>query len=179
MSTKHSAEFKAEVAIEALNLSTGDLDEFAKLKGVSTSQILEWVSLLKENSASIFEDSQTSQAAHHHASGENVNLETEDEILVAAVAHGVHDDNLNYNKLFFWTTFGTGLVIVIVVGLIQFAEASWFNAQNEASINSEYSQIKELKAKDAETLNSYGVVDLENGTYRIPIDQAINKIAEN
>jgi len=63
--------------------------------------------------------------------------------------------------------------------LIQFAQASWFDAQNEAAVNSQFSEIKELKAKDAETLNSYGVVDLENGTYRIPIDQAINKIAEN
>jgi|18_taG_2_1085343.scaffolds.fasta_scaffold00310_4 regulator of replication initiation timing len=179
MSTKHNAKFKAQVAIEALNLSEGDLEEFAKVKGVSTDQVLDWVSQLKENSATIFEEGQDAHSGHHHASGENVNLETEDELLIAAVSHGVNDDNLNYNKLFFWTTFGTGLVIVIIYGLIQFAQASWFDAQNEAAVNSQYSEIKELKAKHAETLNSYGVVDLENGTYRIPIDQAINKIAEN
>ncbi|OAN63976.1 hypothetical protein A8B79_14405 [Balneola sp. EhC07] len=179
MSTKHNAKFKAQVAIEALNLSAGDLEEFAKVKGVSTDQVLDWVSQLKENSATIFEEGQDAHSGHHHASGENVNLETEDELLIAAVSHGVNDDNLNYNKLFFWTTFGTGLVVVIIYGLIQFAQASWFDAQNEAAVNSQFSEIKELKAKDAETLNSYGVVDLENGTYRIPIDQAINKIAEN
>ncbi|MEO9886792.1 MAG: hypothetical protein ABJR05_12140 [Balneola sp.] len=178
MSTKHSAEFKAQTALEAISLPLGELGAFAKKKGVSKDEVVDWVSALKEKSADLFADGAGSHGGHH-ASGENVNLETEDELLSAAVAHGVNDDNLNYNKLFFWTTFGTGLVIVIIVGLIQFAEASWFNAQKEASINSEYSKIKELKAKDAETLNSFGVVDLENGTYRIPIDQAINNIAEN
>ncbi|XWN36017.1 MAG: hypothetical protein ROO71_08630 [Balneola sp.] len=179
MSTKHSAEFKAQTALEAISLPVGELDDFANKKGVSKDEVIEWVTALKKNSATLFGDGADAHGGHHHASGENVNLETEDDALVAAVSHGVHDDNLNYNKLFFWTTFGTGLVVVIIFGLIQFAEASWFNAQNEASINSEYSKIKELKAKDAETLNSYGVVDLENGTYRIPIDQAINNIAEN
>jgi len=178
MSTKHSAEFKAQTALEAISLPLGELDNFAKKKGVSKNEVVEWVAALKEKSADLFNDGDDSHSGHH-ASGENVNLETEDELLSAAVSHGVNDDNLNYKKLFFWTTFGTGLVVVIVVALIQFAQASWFNAQNEASINSEYSKIKELKAKDLEKLNSYGVVDLENGTYRIPIDQAINNIAEN
>ncbi len=179
MSTKHSAEFKAQTALEAISLPVGELDDFAKKKGVSKDEVIEWVAALKKNSATLFAEGSDAHDGHHHASGENVNLETEDELLIAAVSHGVNDDNLNYNKLFFWTTFGTGLVVVIIYGLIQFAQASWFDAQNEASVNSQYSEIKELKAKDAETLNSYGVVDLENGTYRIPIDQAINKIAEN
>ena len=71
------------------------------------------------------------------------------------------------------------MVVIIIVALIQFAQASVFNAQNEASINSGDSKIKELKAKDKETLNTYGVVDLEKGVYRIPIEQAITNIAEN
>jgi hypothetical protein len=179
MSTKHSAEFKAQTALEAISLPVGELDGFAKKKGVSKNEVIEWVAALKKNSATLFAEGADAHGDHHHASGENVNLETEDEILAAAVAHGVHNDDLNYNKLFFWTTFGTGLVVVIIYGLIQFAQASWFDAQNEASINSEYSEIKELKAKDQEILNNYGVVNLEEGVYRIPIDQAINNIAEN
>lgn len=176
MSNKHSAEFKAQVALEAIALPLGEVDEFAKKKGVSKEEVVEWVATLKKNSANIFTEG---NGGHHHASGVNVDLETEDELLSAAVSHGVNDDNLNYKKLIFWSTFGTGLVIVIIFGLIQFAKASWFDAQNEAAINSDYSKIKELKAKDQETLNSFGVVDLEEGTYRIPIDQAINNIAEN
>jgi hypothetical protein len=179
MSNKHSSEFKAQVALEAMNVSTGDLDEFAKNKGVTKNEVIEWVSTLKKSSANLFDDGADSNAGHHHASGENVDLQTDDEKLSAAVSHGVNDDDLNYKKLFFWTTFGTALVVVIIVGLIQFAQASWFDAQQNASINSEYSQIKELKAKDQQILNTYGVVDLEEGTYRIPIDQAINNIAEN
>lgn len=179
MSNKHSAEFKAQVALEAIALPLGEVDEFAKKKGVSKEEVVQWVSALKKNSVNLFNDGDDSNTSHHHASGEDVELETEDELLSAAVAHGVNDDNLNYKQLIFWSSFGTALVVVLIIALVQFAEASWFQAQNKASVNSEYSQIKELKAKDKETLNTYGVVDLEEGTYRIPIDKAINNIAEN
>jgi len=178
MSTKHSAEFKAQTALEAISLPLAEIEAFAQKKGTSKDEVLEWVAALKSKSANLFKD-ETDSHSGHHASGENVNLETDNELLAAAVSHGVNDDKLNFNKLIFWSTFGTGLVIVIIYGLVQFAEASWFNAQNKAALNSNYSKIKELKAKDAEILNSFGVVDLENGTYRIPIDQAINNIAEN
>ncbi len=178
MSTKHSAEFKAQIALEAISLPLGELKEFAKEKGVTEQEVVAWVDALKENSASLFEDGAHS-AGHHHASGVDVDLETEDKELAEAVSYGVHNDELNYNKLFFWTTFGTALVIVLIVGLIQFSEVSYFNAQQEASINSDYSEIEQIKAKDQETLNSYGVVDPEAGTYRIPIDQAIEEIAED
>jgi len=178
MSNKHTAEFKAQIAIEAISIPLGEINEFAKKKGVSEKEVLEWVSSLKKNTTKLFSDDDT-HTGHHHASGEDVDLETEDELLSAAVSHGVNDDNLNYKKLIFWTTSGTALVVVLIVALIQFAEASWFGAQKRASVNSDYSQIKEMKAKDQETLSTYGVVDLDKGTYRIPIDQAINNIAEN
>ena len=178
MSTKHSAEFKAQVALEAISLPSEELDTFAKEKGVTKDEVAKWVDTLKENVAGFFTDEEDS-LRNQEGWIENVNLETSDELLSAAITHGVNDDYLNYNKLFFWTIFGTGLVVVIIYGLIHFAQASWFDAQNEASLNSQYSEIKELKAKDSETLNSFGVVDLEAGTYRIPIDQAINNIAEN
>lgn len=178
MSTKHSAEFKAEVALEAISLPIEELDTFANEKGVTKDEVLKWVDTLKQNLAGFFRDENDS-LENQKGWVENVNLETEDELLSAAVAHGVNDDHLNYSRLFFWTIFGMGLVIVIIYGLIHFAQASLFDAQNEASLNSQYSEIKELKAKDAEKLNSFGVVDLEEGTYRIPIDQAINNIAEN
>lgn len=178
MSTKHSAEFKAQVALEAISLPSEELDTFAKEKGVTKEEVTKWVDTLKENVAGFFADEDDS-LRNQEGWIENVNLETDDELLSAAVAHGVNNDFLNYNRLIFWSVFGIGLVVVIIYGLIHFAQASVFDAQTEASLNSQYSEIKELKAKDAEKLNSFGVVNLEEGTYRIPIDQAINNIAEN
>ncbi len=177
MSTKHSPEFKAQIALEAVSLPVGDLEEFAKSKGVSKNEVIEWVDTLRQNSTSVFTEG--ASGGHHHASGENVDLETNDEELSEAVSYGVHHDELNYKQLFFWSTFGTALVVVIIVGLIEFSEMSYFNAQQKASVSSDYSEIKEIKAQDQETLNSYGVVDSETGTYRIPIDQAIEEIAED
>jgi transposase-like protein len=177
MSSKHSAEFKANIALEAIKLPVEELDAFAEKHGVTKTEVLEWVSALKAKSANIFEGSADSHGGHHHAVGEDVELKTQDEELAQAVDFGVHNDDLNYKSLTFWTTFGTVLVIVIIIGLIQFGKDSYFKAQQKASFNSGETEIDEIKAKDAETLNSYGVVDLENGVYRIPVDKAIDKIA--
>ena len=178
MSDKHSAKFKAQIALEAFSLKLGELEEFADSKGVTKDEVIDWVDTLKSNSSILFKDG-FDAGELQDGSVENVSLETSDELLIASVNHGVNDDNLNYNRLFFWSILGTVLVAVIIYGVVNFAQASWFDAQNEASINSEYSQVKEQKAKDAEILNSFGVVNLEEGVYRIPIDEAISIVAEN
>lgn len=179
MSTKHSAEFKAKVALEAISIPAGELDAYADKNGLSKTEVLDWVTELKNNSSSIFADDSASGHGHHHAVGEDVNLKTEDEELAEAVEFGAHHDELNYKSLIGWSTFGTVLVIVIVVWLIQFSQDAYFDAQEQASFNSEDVDLQQLRAKDAETLSTFGVVDLEEGVYRIPIDKAIERIAED
>ena len=67
--------------------------------------------------------------------------------------------------------------LLFVVSLIFFSQYSYTNAQRNASVTSTYYEITKL-TEDAEAhLNSYGVVDAEEGVYRIPIDEAINKLA--
>lgn len=109
--------------------------------------------------------------------GEDVTLETEDSSFAGAVNHGVNDDNMEYGKLFFWSGLGIVTVVVFVVALMFFAQFSFLNAQRNASASSTYLEITKLKADQNEQLNSFGVVDLEDGVYHIPIDEAINKIA--
>ena len=41
-----------------------------------------------------------------------------------------------------------------------------------------YYDIDELETSSTEQLNSFGVVNPDEGIYRIPIDSAITKIAE-
>ncbi len=110
-------------------------------------------------------------------SGDDVTLETVDSSFAGAVSHGVNDDAMDFGKLFFWSGLGIVTVIVFVVGLIFFAQFSFFNAQKTVSENSSYLEITEMRATQNEQLNSFGVVDLEDGVYHIPIDEAINNIA--
>lgn len=176
MSSKHSAKSKANIALEALSLSENELDTLAEKHGVTKSEIKTWVKDLKKNAATVFSEEET-ESHHHHVAGEDVTIETEDEDLYRYVQHGVHEDKLNYKRLTFWSVLGTALVIIIIALLIPFSQMTLFSAQMDASANSTPVEIRELRAQDQETLNSFGVVDLENGIYRIPIDSAISKIA--
>ena len=108
---------------------------------------------------------------------DNVTIETEDNSFAASVSHGVQEDQLDYKKLYFWSAFLIVTVIVFVVSLMFFAEFSYYNAQQNASVTSTYRQVTTLKADQTEELNSFGIVDAENGVYHIPIDEAINKLA--
>ncbi len=109
--------------------------------------------------------------------GEEVTLETEDASFAGAVSHGVNDDSMDYGKLYFWSGLGIVTVIVFVVALMFFAQFSFTNALRNASESSTYLEITKLEADQTEQLNSFGVVDLEDGVYHIPIDEAINKVA--
>ncbi len=111
------------------------------------------------------------------AAGEEVTLETEDTLFAGAVTHGVNDDTMDYGKIFFWSGLGIVAVIVFVVALMFFAQFSFTNALRNASESSTYMEITKLRADQNEQLNSFGVVDLEDGVYHIPIDDAIEKIA--
>ena len=125
-------------------------------------------------SADHIEESKTRVAK---TTGEEVTLETQDSLFAGAVNHGVNDDTIDYGKLFFWSGIGIVTVIVFVVALMYFAQFSFNNALMNASVSSTYMEITKLKADQNEQLNSFGVVDLEDGVYHIPIDEAIKKVA--
>tara|TARA_R110000868_G_scaffold383578_9_gene650724 strand:+ start:17125 stop:17664 length:540 start_codon:yes stop_codon:yes gene_type:complete len=177
MSSKHSAEFKAKVALEAVSEENKIYSELAKKYDISVDEVLAWTSELKSNAASVFGGSSQSHAHHTSSIIEDVSIESDDSIFIESVNHGVENENLDYNKLFLWSGLGVVTVIVFIVSLIFFSQYSYSNAQKNASNSSTYLEITKLKADQTEHLNSYGVVDLEDGVYRIPIEEAINKIA--
>ncbi|GAB5409637.1 MAG: hypothetical protein BalsKO_20020 [Balneolaceae bacterium] len=178
MSSKHSAEFKAKVALEAVSEENILHSEIAKKYGVSESDVSLWSSELKGKASKIF-DANTSEDDSHSTSStiEDVSLQSDDPIFIESVNHGVEAENLDYNKIFMWSGLGVILVIVFVVALIFFAQFSFSNAQKNALNSSTYLEITKLKADQNEHINSFGVVDMEAGVYRIPIEEAIKKVA--
>lgn len=176
MSSKHSAEFKAKVALEAVSEENKIYSAIATKYDISSDEVSVWVSELKSNAATVFGGSST--GAHASTSTvEDISIESDNAIFIEAVSHGVENENLDYGKLFFWSGLGIAIVVVLIVGLIFFSQFAFSNAQNNASNSSTYLEITKLNADQTEQLNSFGVVDLEAGVYRIPIEEAINKVA--
>ncbi len=180
MSSKNSAEFKAKIALEALALSVGELDELAKKHGVSQVDIIAWVDQLKKNAPSLFTDGATELSS---ITGEGVvedfSYETNDQVFLEDLEIGVTTDKLNLKRISIWSGFGVVFVTLTIIALVNFAGFALKGAQQKASENSGYPEIIKLKADQNKTLNTFGVVDAEKGIYRIPIEKAIEKIAEN
>lgn len=183
MSDKYSSDFKAKVALAASAQSREVIQAIAEKYNVSEEEIIEWTRQLNKNAAAVFssEIPEPSAEGHgHHAApeGEDVEIAVDDEETIISVSSGVMGDELNYKKLIFWSSFGTALVVIFVIALVYFSQYSVFEIQKEVSTQSIYYDITELEREQTEELNSYGVVDPEAGIYRIPIDSAINRIAQ-
>jgi transposase-like protein len=175
----YSADFKKEVAQKALDQSKKNLDKLSKKYDVPVSVILMWATELEKGGEDVFETEEEEDTSSHEQSDEGISVEVTDEQLADSVEHGVMQDKLNYKHLIFWSVFGTTLVVIFVWGLIQMYQYNTGVTQDRVSSESEYYQVNQMKREARQQLDSFGVVDLENGTYRIPIDSAINKVATN
>ncbi|WP_445666412.1 transposase [Fodinibius sp. AD559] len=172
----YSADFKKEVAQQALDQSKKNLDELSKKYDVPVSVILMWATELEKGGDDVFETEEDDTSSPEEPA-ESVDVEITDEQLADSVEHGVMQDKLNYKRLVFWSVFGTILVVVFVWGLFEMYQYNSAVTQDRVSSESEYYQVNQMKREARQQLDSFGVVDLENGTYRIPIDSAINKMA--
>lgn len=173
--TNYTPEFKKEVAQKALDQSKQNLDQLSEKYDVPVSVILMWATELEKGGEEFFEPS---EEANEHTSDEGeVDVEIGDSRVADSVEHGVMLDQLNYKRLTFWSVLGVILVLIFVQGLYEMYQYSNRLIEESVSAESQYYQVNELKQEARQKLNSFGVVDLENGVYRIPIDSAINEVA--
>jgi hypothetical protein len=80
------------------------------------------------------------------------------------------------------------VIITIVISVLSLAVIlvllnSYFTASTEeqiydAVLRPESAALRELRAREEETLNSYGRLDSAAGAYRIPIDRAMQLMAD-
>lgn len=178
MAEKYSSEFKAKVALEVVSENRAVITKVAQKYDVPEEKVKEWTDKLYNDASHIFDDEQAEEFAHgEDFASENVYISTDDARFHHDVDYGATKDDLNYKKIIFWSSFIVGLVIIMAIGLVYFAQFSLFDAQQKVSSISPASTSVELREKQNKKLNSYGVIDLENGIYKIPIDSAISKIA--
>lgn len=99
--------------------------------------------------------------------------------------HSQNDKNAGYEKsdVNLAMITGAGIVtIVIIVALLIFVNEYfiYFKEQvvQETVLAPQAVEIRDLRAKEAQALHSYKVLDAENGVYRIPIDRAMELMAQ-
>jgi hypothetical protein len=91
---------------------------------------------------------------------------------------GYETRDVNVGKVI---AYGVGAIIVLVI-LIVFALDFFASTREEiiyeAVLKPESALLRDLRARETEELNSYGVLDAQKGIYRIPIDRAMKLMAE-
>lgn len=174
----YTSEFKVKVASEALEQDKENLDSLSDKYDVPVSTILTWTVELEKGAIDLLDTSQEPKNTESHiADRESVNVEVDDPEVAESISYGVMHDKLNYNRLAFWSILGMILVVIFVKGLMEMYQYNLDVTKDRVSEGSEYYQVNQLKREAEETLSSFGVVDPEEGIYRIPIDSAMNDIA--
>ena len=173
----YSAKFKTKVAREALEQDKKDLDRLSEKYEVPVSVIMTWAVKLEKHSADVFEHEEKS-GEEEVAAGDQVALEVANKDIIDSISFGAMLDRLNYPRLIFWSTIGVVLVIIFVLALIEMYQYNQQVTQEQVSAESQFYQVNQLNQEATEKINNFGVVDLENNIYRIPIDSAINDIVE-
>jgi len=161
-SKKFTEEEKAAIALKAASGEAGKLQDLAEEHGISEEEIRNW---MRETGV------------------ENVSDDDEDSVIIdvtddygRSVEYGATFDIPNYRRIVFWSAFGTGLVLLIVLSVFYVHSYTTNVVADQSAQGSEFYDIQQLQERDSEILNNYGVVDAEDGVYRIPIDQAISEI---
>lgn len=83
------------------------------------------------------------------------------------------DDKLNIKRITFWAVLGIVIFAVLLGGVYFLYNYNKFVTTQEASMGSEHEQITRMKQESQEHLNSFGVIDEEEGRYHIPVDSAM------
>ncbi len=150
------------IAKQAASGGSEELKQLAEKHNISQQEIQNWI---REYNIEALDDE-----------SEEVSLEAS-ENFVDSVDYGATFDNLNYNRLTFWSVFGTVVILIFIISIMFIHEYTRTSALQRSDESSLYYDINELEEQDKETLETFGVVDPEEGIYRVPIDSAITIIS--
>ena len=166
-SKNFTLEEKTKIALEAASGDRGKMINLAEKYDISVEKIEEWI---RETGVS----NVTSPDADDEESLSII--ATED--FAKDYEFGATPDNLNYKRLFFWSIFGTVVILLFIIAVFNVYDYTYDGVQQQNAERSLYYEIDQQEASSREQLNSFGVVNPDEGIYRIPIDSAITKIAE-
>lgn len=181
MSAKKNDDFKAKVALEAMNQTPEFISELADKYEVSVKEINEWVEQLKSHAAETISSDEPAPAPAAKAKTpaavqEEFTIQV-DQDFTDDLAFGATADRLDLRMITKWFILGSITVLILIIFGTKYGQYALHKSQMEASEGSSYEAITKLHKEQLEKLNSFGVIDIDKGIYHIPIDEAINQIA--
>lgn len=159
---KFTDEEKNSIALKAVSGGDDAVKELSEKHDISTEEIRNWI---RETGVKPVKEKE-----------EEVSLDASEDF-IASVNYGANFDNLNYRRLTFWSIFGIAVIVIFIQSIMFIHDYTQSSSVQLRSEQSQFYNIDEMRQNDRETLNSFGVVNAEEGIYRIPIDSAITQIA--
>lgn len=172
----YSEDFKAKVVLQATSPEGPSPSEVADQHGITVRELVSWA-LEMDLSSEDVEILKKAAGDESDGASADVTLLTESQSFVDDIEFGMSRDWLDIKKVTFWTIFGSGFVAFLVVGMMLiYSVATTDTIQDVYAESGENYDVSQLKAQQAEHLNSFGVLDTDEGVYHVPIDAAIEQI---
>lgn len=162
-SKNFTEEEKAAIALKAASGGAEKIKELAETHEISEEKIKTWI---RETGATPVEEA-----------NEEYSLEAS-ENFSRQVEFGVSFDKLNYKRLTFWSIFGTSVILIIIIAIMALYDYTSTSTLQRTSEASQFYDIEQLRESNRVKLESFGVVDPEEGIYHIPVDSAISRMVK-
>ncbi len=91
---------------------------------------------------------------------------------------GYEKKDVNAGRILMFVGLTAAILVVIIWLLSDYFTATTEEQIYEAQLKPESAALRELRAREEETLGSYKLLDSTKGTYQIPIDRAMKVMAE-
>ncbi|MEX1063342.1 MAG: hypothetical protein WEC12_07040 [Balneolaceae bacterium] len=171
----YTREFKAKVVLEAVSGEEVNPQEVADRHELSAAQILSWAREMDISDVNL----EKLSAGAEDPESESVDLNTSSTLFASEVNFGATFDVIDMKKLIYWSIFGSayvGLLVLAVMAIFTFSTAS---TVQQVSEQSEFYDVQNLKQRDQESLSSFGIVNLEEGIYHVPVDSVISRMTQD
>ncbi len=94
------------------------------------------------------------------------------------IQNGYEKSDANVSKIIAYTIFILVLLGAIIVGVNEYFTYYTRQLEYEVILSKPSTELRELRAQEEKLLNSYELLDYSKGIYRIPIERAMQLIAD-
>ena len=91
---------------------------------------------------------------------------------------GYEKRDVNIGKILAYAAGGIIILVILIIFLIDFFISVREENIYEAVLKPESAPLRELRARETEELTTYRIVDADKGIYQIPIDRAMELLAD-
>lgn len=173
----YSDDFKAKLVLQATSPQGPSPSEITGEHGITVQELVSWAMEMDLSSEDI-QLLKTAAGDESDGASSDVTLTGTSATFVDDIRFGMTRDILDVRKVAFWTFFGSGFVAFLVVGMVLIYSVITTNSIQRAYAESGGNyEVSQLKAEQAEHLDSFGVLDTDEGVYHVPIDAVIEQMA--